>query len=295
MKPGAEYEKFIFERLSSFFKGCTLNLNDKIIGNESGILREIDISIRTPVYNINILYIVQCKDWKTKVDIKVIGELSAVMQDVGAVKGYLVCSAGFAKSNYKYALTKGIELITVTDMQSEKWKTEVAIPVIYIRNTLYYTLEIEAVGTEETALLNKDRELVLSIGPDTLVRIDGVNANNLGDLLGEFRDDKLQSQQIYIQNSGIKIQMWNIWIPCNHIKLNFVLKNTRYLKYISPIEYTELKDHIRGITMPIKCKINGTYPHFDDGYVEIEDDVRIEAGLSIEIEESQMRYQTPTH
>ncbi|MEP6756673.1 MAG: restriction endonuclease, partial [Chthonomonadales bacterium] len=128
MKKGARYEEFIYERLKQLFGTSNVTLRDKILGLESGILREIDVSIRIPDAAMEVLYIVQCKDWKSKTDIKVLGEFSAVIQDVGASKGLLICSSGFAKTNRRYALTKGIELVTITDIESDSWTVSVTIP-----------------------------------------------------------------------------------------------------------------------------------------------------------------------
>jgi Restriction endonuclease len=124
------------ERTSSSFttssNGCSStapSLNDKIMGRESGLEREIDVSIRTTVGDEELLYIVQCKDRaKRPADIVILGEFSAVIRDVGAAKGFLICTSGFAKSNYEYAQTLGIELFTVEDMKTDRWKAETQVP-----------------------------------------------------------------------------------------------------------------------------------------------------------------------
>lgn len=58
------------------------------------------------------------------------------MKDVGAVKGFLICTSGFAKSNHTYARALAIELLTVEDMESDKWRPTIRIPLIYIKKTL---------------------------------------------------------------------------------------------------------------------------------------------------------------
>ena len=90
--------------------------NDHISGHLSGLNREIDVSVRLVASDVKLLYIAQYKDWKTPVDIKVLGEFSSVIQDVKVAKGFLLCTSGFAKSNYQYALTLGIELVTIEDI-----------------------------------------------------------------------------------------------------------------------------------------------------------------------------------
>jgi hypothetical protein len=64
-------------------------------------MREIDISISTDLGEEQLLYIVQCKDRaKRPADIVILGEFSSVIQDVGAAKGFLVCTSGFARTNH---------------------------------------------------------------------------------------------------------------------------------------------------------------------------------------------------
>src|SRR5205823_8224402 len=108
MKAGQEYERFVFEKLRRLFPDAQVMLNDRIAGNESGLSREIDVSVRMTVADESLLYIVQCKDWASPVDINTLGAFAAVMQDVGAAKGFLLCTSGFRDSNHKYALARGI-------------------------------------------------------------------------------------------------------------------------------------------------------------------------------------------
>ena len=122
-KKGKEYERFVYGKFKRLFIDSTVKLNDKIVGRESGLVREIDVSIRTPMADQELLYIVQCKDrGKRPADIVILGEFSAVIRDVGAAKGFLICTSGFAKTNYRYARTLGIELLTVEDIKSDRWK-----------------------------------------------------------------------------------------------------------------------------------------------------------------------------
>lgn len=62
------------------------------------------------------------------------------MQDVRTAKGFLLCTAGFAKTNHRYALAKGIELLTIEDIQSDRWKADAHIPFIYVRKVNNFAL-----------------------------------------------------------------------------------------------------------------------------------------------------------
>jgi hypothetical protein len=67
MKKGKKYEDFVYKIFSDFFKEFSLKQNDKIKGNKSGLNREIDVSIRGKVDNVDLLFIVQAKEYKRTV------------------------------------------------------------------------------------------------------------------------------------------------------------------------------------------------------------------------------------
>jgi hypothetical protein len=149
-RAGSDYERFVYNKFQGLFPDAQVTLNDGIAGRQSGLLREIDISIRMTVGDTEILYIVQCKDrGKRPADILILGEFSSVIKDVGAAKGFLICTSGFAKSNYQYARTLGIELLTVEDIESDRWHTEIQVPLIYIKKTTSYVIDTVIIANEE--------------------------------------------------------------------------------------------------------------------------------------------------
>ena len=163
MKAGADYERFVFEKLKLFFVDGVVVLNDKIPGHDSGLDREIGVSVRLKIGDTELLYIVQCKDWKSRVDINTLGALSAVMIDVMAAKGFMLCTSGFYKTNFQYALTKGIELITIEDIKSDKWTTEIQIPIIYIRKRYSSVVRMGFIANEALVVRNRDRDISLEM------------------------------------------------------------------------------------------------------------------------------------
>lgn len=127
---GKPYEELIYSIYKQLEPQADTRLNDKIPGLDSGIDREIDISMRYQVAGHDLLIIVQAKDHKKPADIKILGEFASVIQDVRASKGILICSSGFTKSAKNYAKSKGIELCSAHDASAMDWQTKVEIPVI---------------------------------------------------------------------------------------------------------------------------------------------------------------------
>lgn len=109
---------------------ATVMHNDKILGQISGILRQIDVSIRAKVEGQEILVIINTKYWSKPADITTIGKFASVVEDVQATKGIFICRSGFAEIIKQYALRKGIELLNIYDAQSKKWNLEIKLPII---------------------------------------------------------------------------------------------------------------------------------------------------------------------
>jgi hypothetical protein len=111
-------------------KGATVTLDDKIMGSESGTLRQIDVSIRVTVSGYPLLIVVECKDWAEPVDLPEIDGFSAKLKDVGANKGVIVSATGFTEGALNAAKSRGIETRRYFDTEGGEWRAEVSIPVL---------------------------------------------------------------------------------------------------------------------------------------------------------------------
>lgn len=274
MKAGAKYERFVYAKLQRLFPDAVVNLNDKIPGRISQLIREIDVSIRMSVSDTELLYIVQCKDWANPVDINTLGAFSAVMQDVGAAKGFLLCTSGFYQSNHQYAMARGIELVTIEDIESDKWSVDIQIPLVYVRKILNYMMTIEITANEALVELNRDRELTLDLTINSLLRIGTnapattVEAYILRRVDGPDERTK-EGISVDLTQPNLEVLLVNIWVPCTH--LSVVLKSAKihYLKYLTPIQYSHLRDHVRGTTLPLHVKLENFGLQLDSSFAEM--------------------------
>lgn len=289
---GSEYEQFVFEKFERLFADGIVTKNDHICGHLSGLNREIDVSVRQFVDDISLLYIAQCKDWKTPVDIKVLGEFSAVIQDVRAAKGFLLCTSGFAKSNHQYALTLGIELVTIEDIKSSKWHTAVQIPLLYIQNNNNYSVELGFSSTEALVEKNRDRELVIEFTTGTLItENNGATTMRYQDYL-ITRLNEIAPVPIGIEKNicrpNLQFQILDIWVPCTKFSyITVSIAKKYYLKYLTPDEYSHIKDHVRDTTLPLHLKLSNVGLTLDESFVELPDDkTPVFPGLYFQVEES---------
>lgn len=103
----------------------------KLPGRESGVMRQIDVLVRERVGQYEIQIVVDCKDYKTPVDVKGVEEFDGLLRDVGAQKGVLVCPKGFTAAAKTRAEKLQIELYSPFDTDPHKWQVKnVAIPAI---------------------------------------------------------------------------------------------------------------------------------------------------------------------
>jgi hypothetical protein len=288
---GEEYEKFVYEKLKRFFPDFEVTHDDQIEGKQSGLHRQIDISIRGKVRNIDLLYIVQCKDYKNHpADITTLGEFSAVIKDVQASKGFLVCTSGFAKSNHPYAKALGIELLTIEDINSDRWKAEIEIPIIFVKNAVSFTISIGIIPNEEFAQKNKV-PINVSLQDLTTFSLDGGKSPIE---LGKYVDSKIKEASfdvfggipLSLDDPNLMINIAGVWTKVEEFTMHFTTAKSYYLKFVEPDEYSHIKDHLADTVLPLHFRLKGTLGNLDESYTEIDkNDIPVFTNISIEIEE----------
>jgi hypothetical protein len=64
--------------------------------------------------------------------VNAVGCFAAVVEDVDATRGVMVCRSGFTQTAKTYARNKGIELYNLHDAESRDWRLELTIPLLWI-------------------------------------------------------------------------------------------------------------------------------------------------------------------
>ncbi len=134
------FEKLIHQIHTQFGKD-TVTLDEKLMGFESKVLRQIDVVIRGHINQYQILIVVECKDEARPVDVTMMDGFVSVVRDVKANKGVMISTSGFTPAAIELAWVHGITTKTYLDTENIDWKTEVTIPVL-----LSYT-KIESINT----------------------------------------------------------------------------------------------------------------------------------------------------
>jgi len=290
-KAGLAYELFVYEKLKKLFPDAKVEHDDDIFGNESGFDRQIDVSMRLQDNGKEVLYIVQCRDKSRATDINVLGEFASVMNDVGAAKGFLLCSKGFAKSNRRYALTKGIELITIEDINSDRWNVSIEVPLTFIKKNYQFVLDLRLTATADLVEANKNAEINLPSGEDLQLTLDG------GDTVIPFEEHMksviehpsfkgTDGVPVDLLMPNLKVRIAGCWVPCTDLKVVIHIEKVRYLKYLKPTEYSQLTDHVRDTTIPLHAQFDFIPTQPDATFVKLtEADEFSKSVLALEIEE----------
>jgi hypothetical protein len=142
------FEKLVCEIQKSFTgTTATVTHEDYILGVDSKVEREIDISIKQRVAQFPILVVIDCKDYAVPVNVKSIEEFAGLVEDVRANKGVMVASNGFTPAAVSVAKNKGIDTLCLIDSKGVDWKTFVTVPLLIEDTSIeQYSLTVSGVG-----------------------------------------------------------------------------------------------------------------------------------------------------
>ena len=128
------FEKLIHQIHTQFApKDAVVTLDDKIVGYESKVERQLDVTIRAIVAQYKVLIVVECKDEARPLDVGTMGEFASLLRDVKANKGVMISTSGYTPAALEMARAQGIDTRTYLDTESIDWKSEVTIPVLLTR------------------------------------------------------------------------------------------------------------------------------------------------------------------
>jgi hypothetical protein len=109
--------------------------------------RQIDVLVTHKKGDLNLLTVIECKDYKEKVTIVTIDGFHSKLLDVKATNGIIVSRSGFTKNTFLKAKRLGITLCTAHMALSEKWQLDIDAPIrineIVLKSILFnytYTL-----------------------------------------------------------------------------------------------------------------------------------------------------------
>src|SRR6266436_5934099 len=205
-----DYQELVAAIYRDISPNAVVTHNDSILSLESRTKRQIDVSIRADLGGHGLLIIVQAKHLNRPADVNVVGEFNAVIEDVRASKGVLICSAGFTATALAYANNKNIDLCTAHDATSRNWALDLRIPLLWIEPSIDFLIELELMPKEtNTEPLEVDGDF----GKWLLSRDGGATVQSIAQVLCERWNEP--------DTPHTPGEQHRLEIPCNGIELLF--------------------------------------------------------------------------
>jgi hypothetical protein len=126
----AKLEKLVAKIQQQLAPNAKIEHDVHLDGRKSGRKRQIDVLMTQQVGQYSIRIVIDCKDYKSRVDVKGVEEFWGLVDDVGAQKGVLVCPVGFTAAAKARAQGLQIDLYSPIDTDPHKWQARVTMPAI---------------------------------------------------------------------------------------------------------------------------------------------------------------------
>jgi hypothetical protein len=130
------FERLAYEIQKELAGDAEIKFDDSIVGIDSKVPRQIDISIRKHIGQYAMLIVIDCKDYAEPLDVKDVETFSALVRDVRANRGALIVSSSFTPAALNIAKNEGIDAYRLVDTENVDWKTYVTIPCLLERTYL---------------------------------------------------------------------------------------------------------------------------------------------------------------
>lgn len=266
-----EYEKLAARIISELEPHAQVTHNDKILGSNTGRKRQIDVSIRATVAGIDLLIVVQAKNYARPANISAVDAFASVVSDVRAAKGILICNAGFTKPAKDYARNIGIDLCSLHDAQSRNWALDIKLPLLWIDLLPMLTLGLQCSLKVGDSIPYDPRQWVLSAdgGKTRLLPLQTFerkwNARELDRRCGMIHN-------LVPEQGDIKVLVGKgVWRSVEALILRYIVHRRAWLGYFRPSE-------CRGILNRIKDEFTISYFNIgdipmtrDDSWIPVED------------------------
>lgn len=108
-------------RAKTLFQECGCSAEKAIIAGPGNVKYEIDCLVTFKALGLPMKWIVECKDWGSRVPQEVAASLRQRVTDTGADKAILVCPSGFQTGTIHQAEVSSLVLITPDELEEKLW------------------------------------------------------------------------------------------------------------------------------------------------------------------------------
>lgn len=201
--------------------------NVRLPGADTERSRQIDVLVRKQIGQYTINIVIDCKDYKTAVDVKGVEAFDGLVRDVRAHQGVLVCPAGFTASAKKLAKKLDIALYRPVHTGDHKWKAKVTVPAVCEVRTCRMSFGITMTApyplrlSTHPAHLEVFTEEAVALADPLQTAVESWNNASLPDELGVHRGLNVYPHGTMIDNG------YGMLVPI-HISLDLYVERERY-------------------------------------------------------------------
>lgn len=281
---GREFEsltKLVFDLISHNEKNTHVE-KDVLLESPDG-KRQFDVVIRSKVAGLDLLTVIECRDFAKKISITHLDGFNSKVQDVNASKAVLISSGGFTKGAKRKAKRLGITLCTLHDLERGIKNIGMEIPVI--------VMSVDAIKLNFSMVCQLDKGDTIDIRDPLL--IDGIPINDaISSALLENRipvdkfnetivweplDDEETIAHLIVDNDRK--------IPLERLEINVILRGGYFFGYVTDLPGTiglvNLTQEEKRLFIK-KDDINVDYKKHFERYVSLEDIPRF-SGVNISV------------
>jgi hypothetical protein len=197
------FEKLVAKVQQELAPNAVVTHDDRIKGHISRELRQIDITVKQKVGQYNILIAIDCKDYKTPVDVGEVEAFKSKVKDIHANKGVMVAANGFTGTAKRIGEEAALNLYRLIDTEAHDWKTYVSIPVICDFRRMQFQFLIPqflaSLDPKEIVLYNSNHH---RLGATATLLLTRWNSGELPSELGEHKNIPVSKVPTTILHEG---------------------------------------------------------------------------------------------
>jgi hypothetical protein len=265
-----EFEKLVARIQADLAGNGIVTHDDKIVGNVSGVERQIDVSIRSRIGQYDILIVIECKDHRRPLDVKDVEEFIGLAQDVGANKAAMVAAKGFSEAAKNRAIPAGLELYQVVDSGDHPWKTESSVPALY-----------ECSGITEIGFESEYKGPYIADGKVYVgdIELFDLNETSLGKFQtlihakwnrGAFPKEPGHYCNLELVPNPVKVPDYKGVLHEMNVYASIKVEKRRYFGHLALAEVSGLRNVVSGATSTKRMVTEGVGPDIEKKWTRIE-------------------------
>jgi hypothetical protein len=114
-KPWRQYQHDVADLLSDL--GFDTQVEDKLT-SPRGTTHAVDVSARRTIAGVCVLWVVECKLWRSRIGKEKVAALAAICEDLGADRGLLMSETGFQSGALQMAIGRSVTLTNLEDLRA---------------------------------------------------------------------------------------------------------------------------------------------------------------------------------